>query len=117
MTIDIRNLVNKSLTQHSPNTFHPTDAHRKAKSAFWSHFFSTGEQVPPSIDSATAAHFSGFGEVVEWFHDVPGFSEWFSNGEEFRQRVEYVSHLGLDVLQEVLQDRNARLGEIGRAHV
>lgn len=103
--------VLKSIVQqHSSNSFQPTDAHRKAKTAFWSHFFQTGETAPESIEAAAAARLSGFNEVVQWY-EIPGFREWFSNGEEFRQRVEYVSNLALDFIQETLQDRNARPGD------
>ncbi len=107
---NIQSIVQRTLAKHSSNHFIPTDLHRQAKSAFWSHFFSKGETPPPAIDSAMAAQYSGYNDTIGWW-DTPGFSEWFSNGEEFRQRVEYISSLALDVLQAVLQDTNARTGD------
>jgi hypothetical protein len=110
MSINIKSLVDRSLQKHSSNSFRPEDSHRRAKGAFWSHFFSSGDVPPALIDAAAAARFSGFLEVLDWW-ETPGFPEWFGNGEEFRQKVEYVSYLGLDVLQEVLSDRNARAAD------
>lgn len=101
-------LIRQKLGAVSPNRFLPTVQQKQAKSAFWSHFFSTGEVAPSPIDPALAAVQSGHNEILQWWYEVPGFPEWFSNGEEFRQRVEYVSNLALDVLEAVLQDRDAR---------
>jgi len=97
--------------KYSSNTFNPTDAHRKAKSAFWSHFFSTGEIPPATIEVATAARLSGYNQVLDWWDTLEGFKEWFSNGEEFRQKVEYVSDLALETIHAILKDDSARTGD------
>lgn len=110
MTDNIKQIVSHTVAKYSSNTFSPTDAHRRAKSAFWGHFFQSGDLPPAQLDPATAARYSGFGEVVEWWN-IAGFKEWFSNGEEFRQRVEYISNLALDTLHTVLQDTSARTGD------
>lgn len=110
----LRNITTSSLNRlpkYSSNSFQPTDAHRRAKSAFWAHYFSTGSLPPTDINLATAAELSGFStELQEWW-PIEGFQEWFSNGEEFRQRVEYLSNAALDVLQEILYDRAARTSD------
>ena len=94
--------------QKSSHSFQPTDLHKRAKYAFWAHFFSTGELPPGNIELATASRLSGFqDELLEWW-DLPGFQEWFGNGEEFRQKVEYLATAALDVLQELLLDSNAK---------
>jgi hypothetical protein len=108
--MSVASLARKTVAKHSANRFIPTDLHRQAKAAFWSHFFSKGETPPLELDGAVGAHYSGYTEVLE-FWAIPGFSEWFSNGEEFRQRVEYVSSLALDVIEAVLRDREARHGD------
>lgn len=106
----LHSIVDRTLSRVGANQFRPEDSHRRAKSAFWAHFFSTGDVPPPAIDSATAARFSGFNEVIQWW-SIEGFPEWFSNGEEFRQKVEYVSHLGLTALENILLDPNARTAD------
>lgn len=110
MQDNIKSLIDRTQTKYSSNTFNPQDAHRRAKSAFWAHFFQSGTLPPANIDIAVAVRFSGFSEVSEWW-SIPGFPEWFQNGEEFRQRVEYVSNLALDVLYTVLSDGAARTGD------
>lgn len=106
----VQSIAQQALARHSSNQFTPTTAQRQAKGAYWSHFFSTGDSAPEVIDPAVAARYSGYNEILEWW-SLPGFTEWFSNGEEFRQRVEYTANLALDVLQAVLSDIQARPGE------
>lgn len=108
MQSNLKQIVDRA--KYSSNSFAPTDAHRRAKSAFWAHFFQTGELPPEAIEAATAARYSGYNDVVEWYN-LPGFREWFSNGEEFRQRIEYLSNSALDVLHEVLTNQAARTGD------
>lgn len=103
--INIKSIVDKAiLKSRSSNTFRPEESHRRAKSAFWAHYFSSGELPPGTIEPAAAARISGFNEVLDWWTSVEGFSEWFQNGEEFRQRVEYISHLGLGIIENILLD-------------
>lgn len=104
---NVQNLIDLALLKHGSNSWKPTDAHRKAKAAFWSHYFQSGETAPEQTNAALAARISGFPEVLEWWQ-LSGFPEWFRNGEEFRQRVEYVSSLALDLLQETLLDVTGR---------
>lgn len=110
-TSKVNSIIARALQAHSPNTSHkPEPEHRKAKAAFWSYYFSSGDIPPTQIDAATAARHSGYNEVISWW-TLEGFPEWFSNGEEFRQRIEYVSNLSLDVLEQLLLDRNAPVRE------
>lgn len=110
----LRGLTTTALNRlpvRSSNSFQPTDAHKRAKAAFWSHFFSTGALPPEQVNLALAAEISGFSvEIQEWW-SIDGFQEWFSNGEEFRQRVEYLSNAALDVLQEILHDGGAKVSD------
>lgn len=101
MSNPVKSIIEQALGK-SPNGYHPTPAHRKAKAAYWSHFFSTGDIPPASLEAATAARISGYNEVLDWWTNVEGFQEWFSNGEEFRQQVEYNAHLALDALEDIL---------------
>ena len=104
--LNIKSIVSQALSKHSSNAFKPEDSHRRAKSAFWAHYFSGGDVIPSHIEPALAARISGFNEVLDWWA-IPGFQEWFSNGEEFRQKVEYVSYLGLNTLESILLDTQA----------
>lgn len=109
--MEIAKLVSKALNKSTANEFRPTDAHRRAKAAYWAHFSATGEETPTEPTAASAAQISGFSEVSQWWAELPGFPSWFSNGEEFRQRAEYISHRGLDFLEELLSDPNASTKE------
>jgi hypothetical protein len=107
---NIRLLVQRSLEKQRANEFRPTDAQRRAKSAYWSHYFQTGDIPPDTVSSREASELSGYSEVEKWYSQE-GFPEWFQNGDEFRQQVEYTSHLGLEVIQQVLQDVGARTSD------
>jgi len=109
--MEITKLVSKVLNKSTANEFRPTDAHRRAKAAYWAHFSATGDEPPTEPTGASAAQFSGFSEVSQWWTEVPGFSSWFQNGEEFRQRAEYISHRGLDFLEQLISDPNASTKE------
>jgi len=84
-------------------SFSPTEAQRRAKSNFWS-FFASGEAFPPtSVDLATAVKYAGDKRVSEWWA-LEGFADWFSNKDEFRQRVEFLADLALDELYHLIRD-------------
>lgn len=86
----------------------PTDAQRQAKSRFWA-TFSDGTIAPPSpIDSASARRYSGDHRVTQWW-SLPGFEDWFTNSEEFRDRVEFLGHLALDNVETILRNPEANV--------
>lgn len=84
----------------------PTPEQRKAKERFWGPFMAGDIQVPPTIDLPLALRFGGDSRISKWW-DLSGFQDWFLNQEEFRQRVEFIAHLALDSIEEVLKDRTA----------
>lgn len=76
-------------------SFKPTDAQQRAKSNFWS-FFASGEALPPvTVDLALASQYAGDRRIAEWW-SLQGFPEWFSNKDEFRQKVEFMAGIVLD---------------------
>jgi hypothetical protein len=83
----------------------PSAEHRKAKATFWSHFLDGETPVPEPIDLAAARRFCGDRRIENWW-SLPGFVDWFTNREEFRQRVEFISNLALDNLEQVLRDKD-----------
>ena len=96
----IRNQLGKATDVVS---FSPTEPQRRAKSNFWS-FFASGEALPPtSVDLATAVKYAGDKRVSEWWA-LEGFADWFSNKDEFRQRVEFLADLALDELYHLIRD-------------
>jgi hypothetical protein len=85
--------------------FSPSEAHRRAKSNFWS-YFAAGESLPPtSVDVLLATKYAGDRRVSEWWY-LDGFQAWFSNKDEFRQRVEFLADLALDELYLLIKSPN-----------
>lgn len=96
----IRNQLGKATDVVS---FSPTEPQRRAKSNFWS-FFASGEALPPTnVDLATAVKYAGDKRISEWW-SLEGFADWFSNKDEFRQRVEFLADLALDELYHLIRD-------------
>lgn len=88
-------------------TFCPSPEHRKVKSAFWAIADET-QLVDHSqgIELATALRFTADNRLSRWW-PLPGFREWFSNKDEYRQRLEYLANLALDTAEEILIDKKA----------
>lgn len=92
-------------------TYLPTPEQRKAKAAFWARFSDNPLCEPEDISLPLAIQLTGDGRLTRWW-GADGFSPWFRNRDEFRQRMEYLSHLALDQLESVLA---ADIGEKGMA--
>lgn len=88
-------------------TYLPSAEQRRAKSSFWSRFNDNPICDPSEISLAIALRFVADGRLSRWWSQ-DGFKEWFRNGEEFRHRVEYLAHLALDALENVLIDPKAQ---------
>lgn len=88
-------------------TYLPSPQERRAKSAFWARFAENPLCEPSAISASLAARFAGENRVLKWWSE-PGFSDWFRNQDEFRQRIEYLAHLGLDTLEQILIDPNPK---------
>lgn len=86
-------------------SYTPTEAQRKIKSRFWSYFSDSGTLPPSQIDLATALMYGADRGLSEWW-DLPGFSQWFANKDEFRQRLEYLAQRAVDELEKILNDNN-----------
>lgn len=86
--------------------FQAEPAHRRAKSNFWTHFTGSNGSVAPPEDLATALRYGADRRISTWW-SLPGFQDWFLNRDEFRQRLEFLSHLSLDVLEEILVSKQS----------
>lgn len=84
----------------------PTSDQRQVKERFWAPFMRGDIQVPQKVDLATALRYGSDRRISQWW-DIPGFQDWFLNSEEFKDRVEFIAHLALDGIEEVLRDRTA----------
>jgi hypothetical protein len=83
-------------------TFVPNNDQKRARSNFWITVGELGLDVGANSGVATALQHSGDRRVAEWWN-LPGFSDWFLNREEFRQRVDFLASLALDELEVVLR--------------
>lgn len=90
-------------------TFLPSYEQRKAKSAFWARFNENPMCEPADISLAMASRFTGDNRVSKWWNQ-DGFRDWFINRDEFRQRLEHLANLTLDMFEEILSDRKASAG-------
>lgn len=88
-------------------TYLPSVPQRKLKSAFWSRFNENPLCDPSQISLSIALRFVPDGRLEKWWQQV-GFREWFCNHNEFRDRLEYLSHKILDSLEYVLDDPKAQ---------
>lgn len=99
--------INKILAAAQTDlVFAPTPDMRRVKAAFWSKM-----QDNPNL-SGSAGTLAAVQQIVtdkrlaKWW-SLPGFSEWFQNGEEYRERMEYLADLALDALEQILTDPDA----------
>jgi len=87
-------------------TFLPSPEQRKTKTAFYAIFNDNPLCDRNAITRDMAISLTGDTRLMKWWR-VEGFRDWFINADEFRQRAEYLSHLALDTMEEVLLDRDA----------
>lgn len=87
-------------------TYLPSPEQRKAKSAFWARFNDNPICEPSEISLAIALRFVADSRLSKWWGQE-GFRAWFSNQDEFRQRMEYLSNLALDRLEGIIADPKA----------
>lgn len=82
----------------------PRPEQRRAKATWLAYL----DQVVGGVDmtAAQVARITREPRIRTWWRD-PDFVSWFENREEFRHRVEYIAHLALDAIEEILQDPKA----------
>ena len=93
--------------------FSPTPEQRKVKASFWAVFGSEGlgdEEV--SLSAILAV--TNDTRMREWWY-LDGFQNWFLNKEEHRQRVEYLSFLALDAIENVFLQGTSDTAKIAAA--
>lgn len=84
----------------------PTTQERKLKAKFWSR----AAENPlvslngNSITLAQVKQLAGNANIVDTSWKKPGFKDWFLNQDEGRAKLEYLFDLGLDAMEELLQN-------------
>ncbi len=86
--------------------FDPTPAMRAAKTAFWVKYDEAPMLDIDQVNPTMAASLSGCRTVANWWKR-PGFEDWFKNKSEWKQRIEYLALLSLEVAEEILTDKRA----------
>jgi hypothetical protein len=87
--------------------FAPTPEMRRAKAAFWASLEGTPSgDLAEHMTLAAASSLGADKKLSRWWA-IPGFSDWWQNREEFKQRLEYLAQLALDSLEGVLSDPDA----------
>jgi hypothetical protein len=87
-------------------SYEPTQDQRRVRGSFWSRVESQEILISGMVSLDQARSLVREPRLPTWWKKS-GFPEWFSNSNEFRDRLEYLSHRVLDSLEEVLDDRAA----------
>jgi hypothetical protein len=99
--------INKILAAAQTDlVFAPTPDMRRVKAAFWSKTRDNPNLVDSASTLTSIQQTVSDKRLTKWW-SLPGFSEWFQNGEEYRERMEYLADLALDALEQVLVDPDA----------
>lgn len=102
--------INKVLAAASADlTFAPTSDMRRAKAAFWSRAADGPALDTGPLTLAAAQQIGADKRLAKWW-SIPGFTDWWQNKEEFRERLEYLADIALDSLEQVLTDPDANAG-------
>lgn len=86
--------------------FAPTPDMRRVKAAFWSKTRDNPHLVDSASTLTSIQQTVSDKRLAKWW-SLPGFSSWFQNGEEYRERMEYLADLALDALEQILTDPDA----------
>lgn len=86
--------------------FAPNGDQRAVKAAFWAKYASNPLTDIDKITAGIVQKIIPDSRLARWW-SMYGFKEWFLNEDEFRQRIEYIAHLGLDALESILTDPDA----------
>lgn len=100
--MNITNLTDKLVEIISDISYLPTPEQRRVKESFWRRFSDNPIADPAHISLSDASRLVPNEPKLDRWWKEPGFSEWFRNQEEFRERVNYLAQMALDALETVL---------------
>jgi hypothetical protein len=102
-------MVDKSLESAIDEiSFCASPEQRVCKAGFWAKMGDDAVALNrETITLAQARAVTGVAKLARWW-PVPGFREWFINGEEWKQKLLYVIDVGLDALIDIMADDNPK---------
>jgi hypothetical protein len=107
MSSHLKNISRVLAAASQEVVFAPTPEMRRAKAAFWASLEGTpAGDLAEHMTLAAASSLGADKKLSRWWA-IPGFSDWWQNREEFKQRLEYLAQLALDSLEGVLADPDA----------
>lgn len=86
--------------------FDPNAEMRKLKATFWTIYGSNPLMSRERVTQAAILEATSDTRIRSWWA-LPGFKEWFTNKDEWRQRQEYLAGLAQDVAEKILLDPRA----------
>lgn len=95
------------LVESNELTYIPTAQQRMLKSAFQTRIQESPLEDMKNVSLPQIQKYVYDSRLPKWWSQ-PGFREWFTNREEFRERVESLAHLALDTLQKILLDEDSK---------
>jgi hypothetical protein len=81
----------------------PTEEARELKAAFWAKAKDNPLVDPEQVTLATVQQLLGTTKVNKLWY-LEGFSAWFANSEEWRQKLEYALNVALDEMIDLLRN-------------
>lgn len=108
-TTHLKNISKVLAAASQEVVFAPTPEMRRAKASFWASLEGTpAGDLAENMTLAAASSLGADKKLTRWWA-IPGFSDWWQNKEEFKQRLEYLAQLALDSLEEVLTNPEANV--------
>lgn len=95
--------IQQVVSSRADSGFTPTNAQKRVKSAFWTHF-GTGSSIQAPTEP-TLAIAASFDPQLRQYWTQPGFKEWFWNQSEFDERLDFLAQVALDELESILSNR------------
>jgi hypothetical protein len=89
-------------------TYIPSPEQRRLKQAFWARFNDNPICDPQDISKSVVDELAPDYRLGRWWPQ-PGFKEWFSNKEEFREEVDALVFLALDRMKRILISEDPKM--------
>lgn len=99
---NLSSLADKLVDLISDITYVPSPEQRKVKEGFWRRFSDNPLCDPAHVTLADVSRLIPNESRLDRWWKEPGFSAWFKNQEEFRERVNYLAQLALGTLEDIL---------------
>jgi hypothetical protein len=88
--------------------YSPSDEEMQAKAAFWGKAHQNPQINPDNITLATVDSILADSRLKRWW-GRPGFKEWFTNKDEWVQKLEYAIQVGVDRMIQLFSESDPKL--------